>query len=44
VSLVIEEALALRTELASPIEAGVLRKGIDTADIDEAEEASPARR
>jgi hypothetical protein len=39
-----EEALALRIELASPVEAAVLRKGIDTAEMDEAEEPSPVRR
>jgi hypothetical protein len=44
VSLVIEEALALSIELASPAEAAFGRKGIETADMDEAEEASPVRR
>lgn len=39
-----EDALALRMELASPAEAEFVLKGIDTPEIDEAEEASPVRR
>jgi hypothetical protein len=44
VSLVIEETLALRIELASPEDAALARKGTDAPDMDEAEEARPVRR
>lgn len=39
-----EEALALRIELASVMEAAALRKGTDIPDIDDADDARPARR
>ena len=39
-----EEALALRIELASVIEAAALRNGTDIPDIEDAEDARPARR
>lgn len=39
-----DEALALRIELASPVEAGVARKGIERPETDDADEASPVRR
>jgi hypothetical protein len=44
VSLVIEDALALRMELASPMDAAFVRKGIEIPEMDEAEDASPVRR
>lgn len=44
VSLVMEDALALRIELASVAVAEALRNGIDTPDIDDADDAMPPRR
>src|SRR5690242_17542407 len=44
VSLVMEDALALRTELASVAVAEALRNGIETPDMEEADEAIPPRR
>ena len=44
VSLAIEEALALRMELASPAVVELARNGMEIPDTDEADEASPARR
>lgn len=43
-SLVIEEALALRIELASVTEAAALRNGTDIPDMEDAEEVRPVRR
>jgi hypothetical protein len=42
--LVIEEALALKMELASVTDAVVVRNGMETPDIEEADEANPVRR
>lgn len=39
-----DEALALRMELASVIDAAALRNGTDMPDIEEADDARPARR
>ena len=41
-SLVMDEALALRMELASVMDAAALRNGTDMPDIDDADEARPA--
>lgn len=43
-SLVMDEALALRMELASVAEAAALRNGIETPETEEADEASPGWR
>lgn len=44
VSLVIEDALALRIELASVAVADALRNGIEIPDMDDADDARPPRR
>jgi hypothetical protein len=44
VSLVIEDALALRIELASVAVADALRNGIEIPDMEDADDAMPPRR
>lgn len=44
VSLVMDDALALRIELASVVAVEALRNGIEIPDMDDADEATPPRR